>query len=140
MYILSKVLSHDFVVVEVVFDALDDLIVFVSFAGDEDDVTFLGEDAGGLDGGLAVLDDKGGAQLILRKPGSHIAQDIRGFLIARVVAGQYQLVGVALGYLRHHGAFALVAIAAAADDGDKFRLPVWYRYYSFEDNSLGEEQ
>ena len=59
---------YDLVVVEVVLDALDDLVVFMAFAGDEDDIPGTGKGASRLDSCGAVFDDEGGAQLLFGEP------------------------------------------------------------------------
>ena len=56
-----------------VLDTFDDLIVFVPFSCDEDDIILLRECAGGVDGALAVFDDEGAAQFVLGEPRRHVA-------------------------------------------------------------------
>ena len=77
-------------VVEVVFDAFDDLVVLVPFAGDEYHITLAGKGAGGLDGGGTVFDDERVAQFVLGETCRHVLQNGCGFLVAGVVGGQYE--------------------------------------------------
>ncbi len=107
-----KILLYLLVVVEVVLDAFDDLVVLVSFAGDEDDVAGLGEGAGGLDGCSTVFDDEGRAQFVRRESVGHVLEDGGGFFVTGVVGGEDELFGAAFGYLRHHRAFAFVSISS----------------------------
>ena len=56
--LLSNILSDLLVVVEMVLDALDDLVVFVSFSCDEDDVSLTRERTGSLDSRSTIFDDE----------------------------------------------------------------------------------
>lgn len=55
-----KVFAYDLVVVEMVLDAFDNLVVFVAFAGNKNDIVGLSHTASGLDSSLAVGNDKRG--------------------------------------------------------------------------------
>ncbi len=56
--ICSNIQPHNLVVVEVVLGVTDDLVVFVAFAGNEDNIVLAGKGASRLDGGLAVDDNQ----------------------------------------------------------------------------------
>ncbi len=109
---------HNLVVVEVVLGVADDLVVFVAFAGNEDDIVFAGKGASRLDGGLAVNNHQGGQSLLRCQAFEHIIQDGLRVFVTRIVRRQNHLRRACFGYLRHHRTFAFVTIAAAADDGD----------------------
>src|SRR3954467_1261305 len=102
----------------------DDLVVFVAFAGQEDDVTFLrvGEDS--LDGATAIGFDDGdfsdaqraavpgcfaarsARQLYIgREAGNYFVENAVRVLGARIVAGQINRVGEALGDPGHSRTF-----------------------------------
>ena len=104
-------------VVEVVFYVADDLIGFVPFARDEQDVARPGEHCGGADG-LGTVDDaqEPGAGV---EAGGHLVEDRPGRLVARVVRGEDGRIGVFHRDLRHLGPFGAVAVAAAAADDDQ---------------------
>ena len=111
-----NILSDLLMVVEVGLDAFDDLVVLVAFAGDEDDVTGLGEGTGGLDGCSTVFDDEGREEFVRRESVGHVLEDGGGFFVTGVVGGEDELFGAAFGYLRHHRSFAFVTVAATADN------------------------
>ena len=91
----------------------------MSLSGYEDDVALLGERTRGLDGRCTVFDDECRAQFLSRQAIRHVLEDIRRLFVTGVIGGQDELLAAALGDLRHHGSFAFVAVAAAADDGDQ---------------------
>ena len=85
----------------------------MAFAGDEDDVTGLGESAGGLDGCGAILDDESREEFVGRESVRHVLEDSRGFFVARVVGSQDELFAALFRDLSHHRSFAFVTVAAA---------------------------
>ena len=114
---MPKALPTSLLVVEVVFYVADDLIGFVPFARDEQDVARPGEHCGGADG-LGTVDDaqEPGAGV---EAGGHLVEDRPGRLVARVVRGEDGRIGVFHRDLRHLGPFGAVAVAAAAADDDQ---------------------
>ena len=83
-----RILANLLVVVKMMLDALDDLVVFVSFSGNEDDIVLLRQRAGSLDSGCAVLDDERAAQFLRRQSVRHVLEDILRFFVTRVIRGQ----------------------------------------------------
>ena len=73
---------------------VDFLIVFVSFAGDEQHALVLEQHVARLDGLVAVLDDRDIFLLVLGHAGHHLFQDGVGIFGARVVGCQDDLVAV----------------------------------------------
>ena len=98
-------------------DALDFLIVLVALAGYEDDVTFLGQHGGRLDGLTTVGNADDLLHLLGVQPGQHVVDDILWLLKARIVAGDDDAVALLDGLLGHQWALALVAVAPCSADG-----------------------
>src|SRR4051812_28285993 len=97
------------------FGGADDLVIFVAFAGEEDDVAGLGQGDGHADGGTAVGLD---GDFVFGFPvggeaGANFFDDGVGVFGARIVAGENDLVGEALGDGGHLGTLGAIAIAAA---------------------------
>src|SRR5579859_2163643 len=109
-----------FEVVEVVFLGSDNLVVFVAFAGDEDDVAGggVGEDAD--DGGAAVDLDGGGAAGGWGEAGDDLVEDRLGVFGSGVVAGDVEGIGEFFGGAGHSGALGAVAVATAAEEDAEF--------------------
>src|SRR5262249_37546510 len=115
---LPQNLPRDFTVVEVVFRVADDLIIFVAFARDQNDVAAarLGEGKG--DRGAAVRLDtdfggNGGIGLSVHA-GQNLFNDGLRVFAARIVGGHDGDLGLRRGETAHDRAFGAVAIAAAA--------------------------
>ena len=96
-YTLSKVyvlavFANYFVVIKVVLYSFDDLIILVSFACYEDNISRFGERTSRLNSRFAVFDDECLLEFFFRQTCFHIIEDVCGFLIARVVGSENQLV------------------------------------------------
>ena len=61
------------------------LVVFMSFSGNEDDISALRERAGCLNSGSPVFDDKSGAQFLCAEAIGHIFEDSCRLFVTRVV-------------------------------------------------------
>ena len=109
-------------VVKVVFHTLHVLIVFVSLAGDENDVALFGHHAG-CAYSLAAVDDADNLfHLLLVETCQHVVDDGLRFFKARVVAGYDNAVALFYCLLSHEWSFALVAVAAGTTYGDDMSL------------------
>ena len=98
------------------------LILLVPFAGNEDNVAFPGHHAGCADSLTAVGDADSVTKLFRGETRLHVVEDAFGILAAGIVGCEHQLVAALRGYLRHLGAFGLVAVAAASHHGDELLI------------------
>ena len=96
-----------------------DLVGLVALARDHDHVARRGVRHGAPDGLGAVVDDGGGVGCV--KPGADLGEDPLGVLRARVVVGEDDAVGAALGDAAHERALLAVAVAAAPEDAGERR-------------------
>jgi hypothetical protein len=108
--------SGDGDIVEGVAFALDFLVGFVAFAGDENEVAWSGEFDGAADGGFAIFDNFVVGEL---EAGFHIGEDLAGVFGAGVVGSEDDVVGEGFSGASHEGAFGFIAVAAAAEDAEE---------------------
>lgn len=82
----SEGFANDFMVIKVVFHALDILVVFVAFTGNEDNISWLSHHTCCADG-LASINDADDLALVLGRcnSGKHIIDDVLGLLEAGIV-------------------------------------------------------
>src|SRR6185437_2248131 len=114
-----RALPRDQRVVERQHLVTDDLAGFVALAGDQHDVAVAG-DADRFGDGFAAASDLGRAGC----SGHDRRANSRGVLAARIVVGDNHHVGHLDRHSSHFRSFALVAVAARAEDGNKPALHV----------------
>ncbi len=117
-WLAAKGGAYFFVIVEMVFNAFDFLIGFVSFTGDKDDIAGTCHGRSGANGFAAVGDVEGFGALLVVESGQHVLNDVFGAFKSRIVGGDDHLVGLSRRFLRHEGTLPLVAVAAGAANGD----------------------
>ncbi len=101
------------------FGGTDDLVIFVAFAGEEDDISGFCLVEGRFDRGCAVGFDVDFGTKFGGKPGQDfLDNEIRVFR-SGVIAGDENRVRVFFRDVGHSGPFGPVPIAAAAEDHDK---------------------
>ena len=110
-------LSSDHAIVEREGPVADDLVVLVSFAGDDDDIAPACQRERGPDRFAAIRLEPIGCRTALQA-GLDFPQDLQGIFRARVVGGGDDEVAPPRGNLSHQGAFLAIPVAAASEDGD----------------------
>ena len=81
-----KAFSYNFVVIEMVLHALNDLVVLVSFASDEDDIAWASHHTGCSDSLTSVNDVENRTPLLVCQSCQHIVDDfLRVFVLASYV-------------------------------------------------------
>lgn len=134
-----KNVAQHFVVVEVVFDTLDFLVIFVSFPSNKNNISFFCQSASRFDGFFPV--DYGDDVLFLFFVESchHIVYDVLWIFEARVVAGDDDGVAGVDSLLGHYWAFPFIAVPARTAYGNHLTSVSKHLFYSVEhiDQSVG---
>src|SRR5438270_1588453 len=109
--------AGDFDIIKMEASGASGLSFFVSFAGDQHNVTGLGLADCQVDGLAAV-----GLDLIWSFAGvqnrQRLRDDFHGILAARIIRGQNHVVATRAGDRAHQWTLTLVAIAATSEEGD----------------------
>ena len=122
-FFASGIQTHGFayhlVVVEVVFYAFYDLVIFMSLAGHKDDIVGLGHHDGRTDGLASIADGDGLlTEFLAVETCLHIVEDVHRLFETWVVAGEDEAIGMDGRLMNHDGTLALVTIATATHHGD----------------------
>ncbi len=100
------------------------LIIFMSFPGNENYISRLGQGAGCFDGFAPFRDGECTLSLLLGKAVEHILQDIVRFFKPRIIGGEHYLIAEVHGFTRHERAFCPVTVAATTHHRDNVSLVV----------------
>ena len=109
-----------FFIIEMMLHSFYLLIVFVSFAGNEDNVSRLRQQTGGLYGVFPIGDTDCLLQIVFVQACQHVIDDVLRLFEAGIVGSDDNTVAQTGGLLGHDRTFPFVAVAACANYGYHF--------------------
>ncbi|WP_423837305.1 hypothetical protein, partial [Sutterella wadsworthensis] len=117
---LIKSLAKDLSVNEMVRPVIEDLFAFMPFAGNEDNVSRLRQQTGGLYGVFPIGDTDCLLQIVFVQACQHVIDDVLRLFEAGIVGSDDNTVAQTGGLLGHDRTFPFVAVATCANYGYHF--------------------